>query len=155
MQLPVLLLNDGDKTVVGSAPLEGKTVTAEVVEQFKGEKVLVFKLKKRKRYHRANGHRQNLTLSFFALEKAGHTMAHKKGLGSSRNGRDSQAQRLGTKRYGGQFVKAGEILVRQRGTHIHPGDNVGIGKDDTLFALTAGTVEFTKGVKHRVHVREA
>ena len=82
-------------------------------------------------------------------------MAHKKGLGSSRNGRDSQAQRLGTKRYGGQFVKAGEILVRQRGTHIHPGDNVGIGKDDTLFARTAGTVEFTKGVKHRVHVREA
>lgn len=82
-------------------------------------------------------------------------MAHKKGLGSSRNGRDSQAQRLGTKRYGGQFVKAGEILVRQRGTHIHPGDNVGIGKDDTLFALKAGTVEFTKGVKHKVHVREA
>ena len=82
-------------------------------------------------------------------------MAHKKGLGSSRNGRDSNAQRLGTKRYGGQFVKAGEILVRQRGTHIHPGDNVGIGKDDTLFALTAGIVEFTKGVKHRVHVREA
>ena len=82
-------------------------------------------------------------------------MAHKKGLGSSRNGRDSQAQRLGTKRYGGQLVKAGEILVRQRGTHIHPGDNVGIGKDDTLFALTAGTVEFTKGVKHKVHVREA
>ena len=82
-------------------------------------------------------------------------MAHKKGLGSSRNGRDSNAQRLGTKRYGGQIVKAGEILVRQRGTHIHPGDNVGIGKDDTLFALTAGTVEFTKGVKHRVHVREA
>ena len=82
-------------------------------------------------------------------------MAHKKGLGSSRNGRDSNAQRLGTKRYGGQFVKAGEILVRQRGTHIHPGDNVGIGKDDTLFALTAGTVEFTKGVQHKVHVREA
>ena len=82
-------------------------------------------------------------------------MAHKKGLGSSRNGRDSNAQRLGTKRYGGQTVKAGEILVRQRGTHIHPGDNVGIGKDDTLFALTTGTVEFTKGVKHRVHVREA
>ena len=80
-------------------------------------------------------------------------MAHKKGLGSSRNGRDSQAQRLGTKRYGGQFVKAGEILVRQRGTHIVPGDNVCIGKDDTLFALVEGTVEFTKGAKHRVHVR--
>ena len=82
-------------------------------------------------------------------------MAHKKGLGSSRNGRDSQAQRLGTKRYGGQFVKAGEILVRQRGTHIHPGENVGIGKDDTLFALAEGTVEFTKGALHKVHVRTA
>lgn len=81
-------------------------------------------------------------------------MAHKKGLGSSRNGRDSQAQRLGTKRYGGQYVKAGEIIVRQRGTHIHPGENVGIGKDDTLFALKAGTVEFTKGKQHKVHVRE-
>ena len=80
-------------------------------------------------------------------------MAHKKGLGSSRNGRDSQAQRLGTKRYGGQFVKAGEILVRQRGTHIHPGDNVGIGKDDTLFALCEGTVEYTKGARRKVHVR--
>lgn len=82
-------------------------------------------------------------------------MAHKKGLGSSRNGRDSQGQRLGTKRYGGQHVKAGEILVRQRGTHITPGDNVGIGKDDTLFALVEGTVEFTKGAKHKVHVRAA
>ncbi|MBS6400942.1 MAG: 50S ribosomal protein L27 [Atopobiaceae bacterium] len=82
-------------------------------------------------------------------------MAHKKGQGTSKNGRDSQAQRLGTKRFGGQNVKAGEILVRQRGTHIHPGENVGIGKDDTLFALKAGKVEFTKGVKHMVHVREA
>ena len=64
-------------------------------------------------------------------------MAHKKGLGSSRNGRDSNAQRLGVKRYGGQFVKAGEIIVRQRGTHFHPGDGVGRGKDDTLYALYA------------------
>jgi large subunit ribosomal protein L27 len=69
-------------------------------------------------------------------------MAHKKGASSSRNGRDSNAQRLGVKRYGGQVVKAGEILVRQRGTHFHPGDNVGRGGDDTLFALTAGAVEF-------------
>ena len=61
VELPVLLVNDGAKTIVGSAPLEGKTVTAEVVEHLKGEKVLVFKLKKRKRYHRANGHRQSLT----------------------------------------------------------------------------------------------
>ena len=82
-------------------------------------------------------------------------MAHKKGLGSSRHGRDSQAQRLGTKRFGGQNVTAGEILVRQRGTHIHPGENVGLGRDYTLFALKAGKVEFTKGAKHMVHVREA
>ena len=69
-------------------------------------------------------------------------MAHKKGASSSRNGRDSNAQRLGVKRYGGQKVNAGEILIRQRGTHHHPGLHVGIGKDDTLFALVAGTVEF-------------
>ena len=69
-------------------------------------------------------------------------MTHKKGASSSRNGRDSNAQRLGVKRFGGQVVKAGEILVRQRGTHFHPGDNVGRGGDDTLFALTAGAVEF-------------
>ena len=69
-------------------------------------------------------------------------MAHKKGASSSRNGRDSNAQRLGVKRFGGQEVNAGEILVRQRGTKFHPGDNVGRGKDDTLFALMEGTVEF-------------
>ena len=71
-------------------------------------------------------------------------MAHKKGLGSSRNGRDSNAQRLGVKRYGGQLVNAGEIIVRQRGTVHNPGENVGIGKDHTLFALVDGTVEFCK-----------
>ena len=69
-------------------------------------------------------------------------MAHKKGASSTRNGRDSNAQRLGVKRFGGQVVGAGEIIVRQRGTHFHPGLNVGRGKDDTLFALAAGTVEF-------------
>ncbi|GAB3488620.1 50S ribosomal protein L27 [Nocardiopsis coralliicola] len=69
-------------------------------------------------------------------------MAHKKGASSSRNGRDSNAKRLGVKRFGGQSVKAGEILIRQRGTSTHPGDNVGRGGDDTLFALVAGTVEF-------------
>ena len=71
-------------------------------------------------------------------------MAHKKGQGTSKNGRDSQAQRLGTKRFGGQNVKAGEILVRQRGTHIHPGEGVGIGSDDTLFALVDGRVHFER-----------
>jgi large subunit ribosomal protein L27 len=69
-------------------------------------------------------------------------MAHKKGAASTKNGRDSNAQRLGVKRFGGQQVNAGEIILRQRGTHFHPGANVGIGKDDTLFALTAGTVDF-------------
>jgi large subunit ribosomal protein L27 len=69
-------------------------------------------------------------------------MAHKKGASSSRNGRDSNSQRLGVKRFGGQSVKAGEILVRQRGTHFHPGDNVGRGGDDTLFAKLAGAVQF-------------
>lgn len=69
-------------------------------------------------------------------------MAHKKGASSTRNGRDSNPQYLGVKRYGGQPVNAGEIIVRQRGTHFHPGLNVGRGGDDTLFALAAGTVEF-------------
>lgn len=69
-------------------------------------------------------------------------MAHKKGASSTRNGRDSNSQRLGVKRFGGQVVGAGEIIVRQRGTHFHPGDGVGRGKDDTLYALIEGTVEF-------------
>jgi large subunit ribosomal protein L27 len=80
-------------------------------------------------------------------------MASKKGVSSTRNGRDSNAQRLGVKRYGGQVVNAGEIIVRQRGTHFHPGVNVGRGKDDTLFALSAGAVEFgTKGGRRVVNV---
>lgn len=69
-------------------------------------------------------------------------MAHKKGASSSKNGRDSNAQRLGVKRFGGQSVNAGEILVRQRGTSFHPGVNVGVGKDYTLYALAAGEVKF-------------
>lgn len=71
-------------------------------------------------------------------------MAHKKGVGSSRNGRDSNAQRLGVKRFGGELVSAGSIIVRQRGTRFQPGLNVGIGGDDTLFAKVEGTVEFKK-----------
>lgn len=77
-------------------------------------------------------------------------MAHKKGASSTRNGRDSNAQRLGVKRYAGQVVNAGEILVRQRGTHFHPGVNVGRGGDDTLFALSAGTVEFGEKGRRKV-----
>ena len=77
-------------------------------------------------------------------------MASKKGVSSPKNGRDSNAQRLGVKRFGGQVVGAGEILVRQRGTKIHPGDGVGRGNDDTLFTLTAGTVEFGRKRDRRV-----
>ena len=77
-------------------------------------------------------------------------MAHKKGASSSRNGRDSNAQRLGVKRFGGQVVSAGEIIVRQRGTHFHPGDNVGRGGDDTLFALSPGKVKFGQRKGHKL-----
>ena len=80
-------------------------------------------------------------------------MAHKKGMGSTRNGRDSQAQRLGVKRFAGQVVTAGSILVRQRGTRLKPGQNVGLGRDDTLFAKIDGVVDFTRGKDRRVHVR--
>lgn len=80
-------------------------------------------------------------------------MAHKKAGGSSRNGRDSNSKRLGVKRYAGQAVNAGSILVRQRGSTFHPGDNVGMGKDFTLFALESGVVKFEKkGPKNRKHV---
>ena len=86
-------------------------------------------------------------------------MAHKKGQSSSKNNRESNAQRLGVKRFGGQFVRAGSIIVRQRGTRFHPGQNVGIGRDDTLFALADGNVKFTGSAETRrkVHVlpREA
>ncbi len=79
-------------------------------------------------------------------------MAHKKAGGSSRNGRDSPGQRLGVKRFAGQLVKAGSILVRQRGTAIHPGDNVGMGKDYTLFAKIDGTVKFERKDRNRKRV---
>jgi large subunit ribosomal protein L27 len=77
-------------------------------------------------------------------------MAHKKGLGSSRNGRDSNAQRLGVKTFAGQTVSGGEIIVRQRGSRFKPGDGVGMGKDDTLYARSPGVVRFTMGRRGRV-----
>ncbi|MDR3059402.1 MAG: 50S ribosomal protein L27 [Dysgonomonas sp.] len=79
-------------------------------------------------------------------------MAHKKGVGSSKNGRESESKRLGVKAFGGEIVKAGNIIVRQRGTTHHPGDNVGIGKDHTLFALVDGTVVFRKKRNDRSYV---
>ena len=81
-----------------------------------------------------------------------HLFAHKKGMGYTKNGRDSESKRLGAKRADGQFVLAGNILYRQRGTHIHPGTNVGIGSDDTLYALVDGTVKFEKLGKDRKKV---
>jgi len=79
-------------------------------------------------------------------------MAHKKSGGSSRNGRDSESKRLGVKKFGGEFALAGNILVRQRGTTFHPGENVGLGRDHTLFALETGAVKFTKKAKGRCFV---
>ena len=79
-------------------------------------------------------------------------MAHKKGVGSSRNGRDSHSQRLGVKRYGGEFVRAGTIILKQRGTRIYPGRNVGRGGDDTLFALADGRVKFERWGRDRTRV---
>lgn len=78
--------------------------------------------------------------------------AHKKGVGSSKNGRDSESKRLGVKRYDGQVVRAGNILVRQRGTHIHPGENVMVGGDDTLFAVVDGVVKFERKGRDRKQV---
>lgn len=82
-------------------------------------------------------------------------MAHKKGLGSTKNGRDSNSQRLGVKAFGGQLVTGGSILVRQRGTRFLPGRNVGIGSDDTLFALASGIVSFDGEKKKKVHITPA
>ena len=79
-------------------------------------------------------------------------MAHKKGVGSSKNGRESASKRLGVKIWGGQFAKAGNIIVRQRGTAHHPGNNIGMGSDHTLFALVDGVVEFKKGRNNRSYV---
>ena len=79
-------------------------------------------------------------------------MAHKKGVGSSKNGRESESKRLGVKVYGGQFAKAGNIVVRQRGTAHHPGENVGMGKDHTLFALVDGIVQFRKKRNNKSYV---
>lgn len=79
-------------------------------------------------------------------------MAHKKGVGSSKNGRDSESKRLGVKKFGGETVKAGNIIVRQRGTKFHPGNNVGIGKDDTLFALIDGKVAFEPHRRYKKQV---
>ena len=166
-----LLYVDGD-TVVDGDDLSKVTVQAKIVAHERGPKLRIVKFKPKRGYKRRNGHRQELTrLEITSIKLAARRsrakadsssseqpapvaagearsgeaeteMAHKKGLGSSRNGRDSNAKRLGVKVFAGQTVTGGEIIVRQRGTRFKPGDGVGIGKDDTLYARAAGTVQF-------------
>jgi ribosomal protein L27/ribosomal protein L21 len=159
----VLLLDDNGKVTVGAPAISGAQVSAQVERHLKGDKVLIFKKKRRKGYQKLNGFRASLTeikITNIKVAKTASkdawiepwTMAHKKGVGSSKNGRESESKRLGVKIYGGQGCIAGNIIVRQRGTKHHPGTNVGIGKDHTLFALTDGVVEFRKKANNRSFV---
>jgi ribosomal protein L27/ribosomal protein L21 len=132
IELGEVLMVGGEEVKIGTPLLSGAKVTARIVEQGKDKKVLVFRSKRRKNYRKKYGRLRRLP------------MAHKKGVGSSRNGRDSAGKRLGVKAFGGQKVTAGSIIVRQRGTTIHPGNNVGCGKDYTLYALVDGVVTFER-----------
>ena len=143
---PVLVV-DGAETLTGSA-LASASVAGRVVGEAKGPKVTGFTYRPKTRYRKRWGHRQRYAVVEItgiswpsALEEAA-LMSMTKGGGSTRNGRDSNAQRLGAKVFDGQTVRPGTIIVRQRGTHFHPGDNVGRGGDDTLFALSEGTVKY-------------
>ena len=117
-------------------------VKAEIVGHERGKKLRVFKFKPKRGYRRRTGHHRPGAHPPANHEDREVAMAHKKGLGSSRNGRDSNSKRLGVKVFAGQTVTGGEIIVRQRGTRFKPGDGVGIGKDDTIFAKSAGVVQF-------------
>ena len=148
------ILFRSDDVVFDSDGLAKVKVDAKIVEHLRGEKLRVFKFKPKRGYRRRTGHRQELTRievteikqltrkppAAEGRRRAGgrRVMAHKKGLGSSRNGRDSNAKRLGVKVFAGEVVTGGEIIVRQRGTRFKPGEGVGIGRDDTLFARAAG-----------------
>ncbi len=141
----VLLVVDGEMVAVGTPLVAGAKVQATVVSQVQGPKLVVFKYKPKKRYRVEEGTPPGLYPPAYRLDyvlKGELTMAHKKGGGSSRNGRDSNSQRLGVKVFSGQRVRSGAILVRQRGTHIKPGENVDKGKDDTLFATVDGIVVY-------------
>jgi large subunit ribosomal protein L21 len=151
----VLMVADGEKLSVGKPLLAGATVKATIVAHGRGDKVRIFKMRRRKHYQKNQGHRQNYTeirvdgISAKYLRGA-HSMASKKGGGSTSNGRDSHSKRLGVKSYGGEMISAGSIIVRQRGTEFHPGENVGMGKDHTLFAKITGKVVFAiKGAQKR------
>ena len=128
--------------MLAGAPFVANARVVGVVDgESRGPKIRVFKKKRRKGMRRTKGHRSTYTLRPRHGD-SGLAMAHKKGQGSSRNGRDSNSQRLGVKRFDGNVVTGGSILVRQRGRRFRPGLNVGLGKDDTLFAKVDGTVKF-------------
>ena len=130
----VLLLDNEGKVKVGAPYVKGAKVVCEVLDnECRGEKILVFHKKRRKGFRKLNGHRQDLT-------------------GSSKNGRESESKRLGVKIFGGQFAKAGNIIVRQRGTVHNPGENMGMGSDHTLFALCDGIVTFRKKRDNKSYV---
>ena len=156
----VLAVGNGAEIKVGTPLVSGATVTVTVLSHGKHDKVRIFKMRRRKHYQKRQGHRQQFTeLQIGAIAGQGEdSMAQKKGGGSTRNGRDSKPKMLGVKAFGGELISAGSIIVRQRGTQFHPGVNVGVGKDHTLFALVDGHVSFgQKGAlnKHTVNVTPA
>ena len=145
VSLPVALVVDGANVTSAAKDLEKVAVTLEVLAD-QGSQDPHPQVQEQDRLSQAPGSPSATDGAQGHRHQVGSEhMAHKKGASSSRNGRDSNSQRLGVKRFGGQVVKAGEIIVRQRGTHFHPGVNVGRGGDDTLFAKAAGSVEF--GIK--------
>lgn len=152
----VLMYSDGETITLGSPKVESAIVKAHILDQAKDKKKLVFKYKRRKGFRRLKGHRQHYTeikIDSIAVQIVRRDlMSHKKAAGSTKNGRDSNAQRRGVKKFGGQNVLAGNILVRQVGTKLHPGNNVGMGKDFTLFALIDGVVTFERKGRDRKKV---
>src|SRR3569833_476792 len=153
------MVGEGESVKIGAPFVAGGKVTATVLGHGRGVKIKIVKFRRRKHYQKVTGHRQHYTELKITGISAGLnayevcTMAHKKAGGSSRNGRDSHSKRLGVTRFGDQQVTAGNILNRQRGTHFHAGDNVGIGRDHTLFALSDGVVKFEiKGGRNRTFV---
>ena len=159
----VLLMGEGADVKLGAPLLKGGKVVATVVRHGKGEKVshreippaqaLPAPEEPSPAVHRSEGHGHQRRLSPAHCSGSA-VMAHKKAGGSTRNGRDSHSKRLGVKRFGGEQVLAGNILIRQRGTQVHPGANVGIGTDHTLFATAPGKVRVQAQGRRRPHVRE-
>ena len=156
VELQPLLYADGDKSLLEPGELGRITVRATVTGHERGKKIHGLKFKPKRATSAATATartspawRSRTSRSAPPLRRRTR-MAHKKGLGSSRNGRDSNAKRLGVKVFAGQTVSGGEIIVRQRGTRFKPGEGVGLGRDDTIFATRPGTVQFATGRRGRV-----